>query len=117
MTQLLADKGSRDRMRPCEPPGNRNRPTRRHAHRTGDRRVAVAVAPVAAEPAIACVTKRSPGAGDPHDRGVAIAMARRKAAGRQERSRDAGSRTLKIGRRRSPWSAAPALAFTRFAEL
>jgi len=44
---------------------------------------------------------------------VAIAMARRQAAGRQKRSRDAGSRPLEMGDGRSRPSAPPALAFTR----
>ena len=38
-------------------------------------------------PGQAALAKRSPGAGDPHDRGVANSIAHRDAAGGQEQSR------------------------------
>jgi hypothetical protein len=50
--------------------------------------------------------------GDPDERFVAIAIARREAAGRQKRSRDASSGTLEIGRRRS-WPSAPTFVHDR----
>jgi hypothetical protein len=40
-----------------------------------NRNVAIPIVPVVTEPAIAFVAKHSPGAGDPHDRGVAKAIA------------------------------------------